>query len=91
MKLNNLSLDRRYGSFLMDGAFLKNEPEVALLVMKNFLVTWAAYDMCRQGIEYKAMSHLFDVCPGGHRAPEYEIIVTRLDDVVIDVIAERIN
>jgi len=85
-----LSLEQRYGIFRIDDAFLRNEPEVALDVMKLFLVTRAHYDMCSRAVEYTAMSTLFPKMPAGTTPFEYEIIITRHDDHIVDVKAERL-
>jgi hypothetical protein len=70
------------GKFLIgDAEHTGDRLSVLFSVMQNFVVLDASYDYCRQGVEYLAISPMFDTVPDGGRAPEYEILVTSLGNV----------
>ena len=92
MQWVNKSVWRRYGTFYVTDAERTEERIEALFtVMRCFLVMKAEYDPCMQATKYLAMSPLFDEVPEGKRAPEYKVLVTRVDNLVSNVNCERLT
>jgi len=90
MKFHRPDLKDRIGCFSVEDRLIRNEPEMVAEAMMGFVVVRAHYCFASRSICYQAYSHLFDKVPEGERAPEYEILVTTLDNHT-HVHAERIT
>jgi hypothetical protein len=77
---------RRIGVFMIHDAE-KTPARIGEMfaIMQNFYIVSAVYDYCWGGVEYTAISPLFDIVPDGFRAPRYDINVNALtaDNVIV--------
>ena len=69
-------MDRRYGTFQLQGDKAKNRDSDVMKVMANCAILNAVYLAYSDMIEYQATSEMFDVLPEGEIIPEYDWVFT---------------
>jgi len=91
VQIQDVDVWRRHGRFcILDAELTESRINYLFNLMRQFLVVDAEYDMSWGGVQYTALSPLFDIVPEGEQVPEYKIIVTELGGEIIHIHAERL-